>query len=81
MFAITISEDANTSVRPIRVEIFWPKGKAVTMELGTARVFEPLLFSGRDDRSLDTYTSVTMKDISWSVTPEGIIELDQYGRA
>ena len=50
------------------------------MEVGTARVLEPLFFSGKDDRKSTSFTAVTMKEVKWKAIPEGIVELDQYGR-
>ena len=50
------------------------------MELGTSRVFEVLYFSGRDDRTQDDFVLVTERAVEWSTDPEGIVEVDMYGR-
>lgn len=39
-----------------------------------------MLFSGDDDRASETYDQVTLRAVKWSAEPEGIVELDQYGR-
>jgi hypothetical protein len=39
-----------------------------------------LFFSGHDDRRSDEYKTATNRELIWSVSPTGIIEVDAYGR-
>ena len=50
------------------------------MKLGTSRVLDVMFFSGHDDRTSDNFQVVTQKELTWNISPEGIITVDQYGR-
>ena len=81
VFVLEIIETKESAfVRPIRVKIPWMEDKPLVMEVGTARVMSPLFFSGNDDRSSPKFSAVTMKEVMWRTYPEGIAEVDEYGR-
>lgn len=65
---------------PIAVRIALPNDKPTIIEMGNSRVAEVLFYSGNDDRTSDNYKAVTQRNIVWSVSSDGIISIDPYGR-
>jgi len=39
------------------------------MEVGTSRIFEPLLYSGSDNRAYNNFKQVEKRSTTWSVEP------------
>lgn len=67
-------------VPPTSIKLPLLDDRSTIMKLGTSRVLDVLYFSGSDDRTSDSFKSVTEKDVHWKVDPEGIITVDSYGR-
>lgn len=67
-------------VPPIKLTLALPPRSPFQIVLGESRVIEVMLFSGHDDRSAKDFQQVTEREIIWSVTPVGIVEIDGYGR-
>ena len=39
-----------------------------------------MFFSGKDDRNLNNFAPVTMKEVEWTTEPPGVTKVDRYGR-
>jgi hypothetical protein len=78
--AINRNEGSIATVLPIKIRIALPEQSPFPILLGESRVFEALLYSGNDDRRVDSYQSVTEREVIWSVDPQGIASVDAYGR-
>lgn len=69
-------EKSPTAIR-LALPMDW---KTIPIILGRSRVAEVLFYSGHDDRRNDDYKTATDRQLIWTVSPAGIIEVDPYGR-
>ena len=66
-------------IKPVKIELPLLDGVTI-MKKGTSRVLELFYFSGNDNRTSDDFQIVTARNVAWSVSPPGIISVDDYGR-
>jgi hypothetical protein len=85
VFVIAIALNKNDGgvskvVPPVRLTLALPKESPFPIVMGESRVVEVLLFSGHDDRMGKDFQQVTEREVAWSVSPVGIVQVDAYGR-
>ena len=72
------ADKTKEKVLPVKIKLPIPEN--CEMEVGDSRVIDVLFFSGKDNLANSDFKTVTERGINWSITPEGLATIDNYGR-